>query len=169
MSAPLVIAGSTAGSALLGASAQYNAGKQAEATAQFNAAQMNRAAELAEQDALRVQEIAEFDLDRFRRSIRTLQSDVRHGYAKSGVDISEGTPFDVIQANYEMAKEDEYLIQYDADVRKAALYNQAEGARFQAKAEIQMGKYAKTGAKYRAMGTLLGGAADAGEQYMMLS
>ena len=32
-----------------------------------------------------------------------------------------------------------------------------------------MGKYAKTGAKYRAMGTLLGGAADAGEQYMMLS
>jgi len=168
MSAPVVVA-ATAGSALLGASAQYNAGKQAEATAQFNAAQMNRDAQLAEQDALRVQEVAEFDLNRFRRSIRTLQSDVRHGYAKSGVDISEGTPLDILEENYKMAKDDEYLIQYDADVRKAALHNQAEGARFQAKAEIQMGKYAKLGAKYKAIGTLLGGASDAGQQYMMLS
>ena len=167
MSAPVVVA-ATAGSALLGASAQYNAGKQAEATAQFNAAQMDRDAQLAEQDALRVQEVAEFDLNRFRRSIRTLQSDVRHGYAKSGVDISEGTPLDILEENYKMAKDDEYLIQYDADVRKAALHNQAEGARFQAKAEIQMGKYAKLGAKYKAMGTLLGGAADAGQQSMAM-
>ena len=163
------IIGAVVGSSVMGASASYNEGKQAEATAKYNKTLYDRDAVLAEQQAATVQEKVKFDLSNFRQQIATIQSSVTQGYAMRGVQISEGTPIKVLEKNFKDAKDDEYIIQYNADVESANLRNQADQSRYQGVAEVQMAKYTKLGKKYEAFGTLLGGGAKAGQAYMLMS
>tara|TARA_R100001369_G_scaffold34059_1_gene59133 strand:+ start:4466 stop:4963 length:498 start_codon:yes stop_codon:yes gene_type:complete len=160
--AQTVVAGLMIGSAVMSASASYNAGKQAEATAKYNQTLYDRDAILAEQQAETVQEKVKLELSNFRQQIKTIQSSVTQGYAMRGVEISEGTPLKILEKNFKDAKDDEYIIQYNADVESANLRNQADQSSYQGRAEVQMAKYTKLGKKYEAFGTLLGGSAKAG-------
>jgi len=162
------IIGAMVGSTVMSASASYNQGKQAEANAKFNQQMYDRDAAMAEQEAQTVLEKANHQKNNFRRQIKTLQSDVVHGYAFRGVEISEGSPMEVLAQNYRLAKDDEYIIQYNADVEAAALRNRADTDRFRGQAEVQMAKYTKFGKKMEAAGTLLSGGAEAG-QFAMLT
>tara|TARA_B100001063_G_scaffold141178_1_gene131909 strand:+ start:4108 stop:4575 length:468 start_codon:yes stop_codon:yes gene_type:complete len=141
---------------------QIQAGRQAVKTAQYNAQLYEIDAVNAENEAVITQQKANLEISRFRQNIRSITGDTKVGYAASGVDISQGTPMDALEDIYQNAKIDEGLIQYNANIQKANLRNQAGRSRFQGAAAIQMGKYKKYASRLRAGATLLGGAEDAG-------
>ena len=145
----------------LTAFSQIQAGKQAAKTAQFNQQLFEMDAVNAENEAVTVQQKAEIEKFRFRRQIEQLQGSVKVGFAGGGIDISQGTPMTVLEENYQMAKMDEDIIQYNANIEKANLFNRAGRSRFQGAAARQEGKYAKYASRLAAAGTLLKSAEQA--------
>lgn len=141
---------------------QIQAGRQAQRVANYNAQLYEMDAVNAENEAIVVQQKAELEKSRFRREIARVQGDVRVGFAGGGVDLGSGTVIEILEQNKEQADIDENLIQYNANIEKANLQNQAGRSRFSGAAAIQKGKYAKYGSRLKAFGTLLGGASDAG-------
>jgi len=145
----------------LTAFSQIQAGRQAVKTAQYNAQLYEIDAVNSENEAITTQAKADMEISRFRQNIRGLQGQVVQGYASSGVDVSQGTPMDVLEQNYQNAKVDEALIQYNANLQKTNLRNQAGRSRFQGAAAIQTGKYKKFASRLEAGATLLKSAEQA--------
>ena len=141
---------------------QIQAGRQAVKTAQYNAELYEIDAVNAENETFVVEQKKNLELSRFRQNIKSITGDTKVGYAASGVDISQGTPMDALEDIYQNAKIDEGLIQYNANIEKTNLENQAGQSRFKGAAEIQKGKFAKYGSRLKAGATLLGAASDAG-------
>jgi len=141
---------------------QIQAGRQAQRVARYNAQLYEMDAVNAENEAIVVQQKAELEKSRFRDQFEGVQGDVRVGFAGGGVDLSSGTVLEILEQNKEQADIDENLIQYNANIKKANLQNQAGRSRFQGAAAIQRGKYAKYGSRLGAASTLLGAASNAG-------
>jgi hypothetical protein len=130
-------------------------GRQAQRVAQMNASLYEMDAVNAENETITIQQKAEIEKLRLRREVSRVQGDVKVGFAGGGVDLGSGTVMEVLEQNYQMAKMDEDLIQYNANIEKANALNMAARSRFQAGASIQQGKYAKYSSRLKAFGTLL--------------
>ncbi len=141
---------------------QIQAGRQAQRVANYNAQLYEMDAVNAENEAIVVQQKAQLEKTRLRDQFEGVQGDVRVGFAGGGVDLGSGTVLEILEQNQEQFEIDQNLIQYNANIEKANLQNQAGRSRFQGAASIQRGKYAKYGSRLKAGATLLGGAEDAG-------
>ena len=145
----------------LTAFSQIQAGKQAEKTAKFNAELYEMDAINAENQTLEVQNAANLEKNRIVDQVKEIQGSVKVGFAGGGVDISQGTPMTVLEENYQNAQLDLSITQYNANIEKTNLRNQAGRSRFQGAASIQQGKYAKYASRLGAATTLLKSAEQA--------
>ena len=132
------------------------AGRQASAAGKYNQAVQNRNAQVAEQEAERLEQVKEFDIARFDQQFQKLQGETKTAVLKSGAELS-GSGLRILRANAEQAEIEKDLIEYNSKVGQARAFEQANFARMKgvmARNEARMaeiGYYARAGESLLAM------------------
>ena len=104
--------------------AQYNAqGK----IGKYNQAVNNRNAKVLENQALQIEQKAEFDIAQFNKSFKKIEGSTKVATAKSGAVIDSGSAYYVALSNAYEAELQKKLIEYNA---KIAADNKREEATF---------------------------------------
>jgi len=140
---------------LAGSASAANAQQQA-ANAQAEANEYN--AKILEENAAQAKQKAMWEEDASRDEARKLIAKQRAMYAKSGVDISEGSPLLIMADTAAQAEKDALAIRWQGDIDYTSGMNQAGLLRYYAK----QGR--KTGQTQSAT-TLLQGIGNAGMSY----
>jgi len=126
------------------------AAQQASATGKYNQAIQNRNAQVAEQEAERLEQQNEFDLARFDQQFVQLQGQTKTAIYKSGVTL-EGSGLRVMRYNAEQAEIEKNILDYNSKVAQSQKLEEANFARMSgqmAKMEAkqaQLGYYAQAG------------------------
>ena len=104
--------------ALVGAigAAQY---QQQGAIGKYNQAVSNRNAEVLEQEAALIEKQTEFDIARFDKDFRRVESETKVALAKSGVVQGSGTAYKIAAANAREAELQKQIIRYNSKVNQA--------------------------------------------------
>lgn len=155
----------TVGSTLLGAAGAVQQGQAAGAAGRFNQqiAEMN--ATLADRRAKDALERGKIDEQRKRQEVASLIGKQTVAMAANGVDISFGSPLDVLTDTAVAGELDALTIRTNA-AREAYDYKvQGVNARAQGNLERMKGDAAETGGYLKAAGTILGGGGTAYGQY----
>jgi hypothetical protein len=140
---------------LAGSASAANSQRQA-AEAESKAYEYN--AQLKEQDANQSKQKAMWEESISREQSRDLISKQRVMYAKSGVDISEGSPLLVTASSAEDAEKDALAIRWAGDVDYTQGINESKLLRF-------YGRNAEKTGKTQANATMLQGIGNAGMAY----
>lgn len=135
----------------MSASAQAQAGQAAKEANEFNAA-------IAENDALQVEQKAQWDEGIQREESRLQMGTMRARYAKSGVNLDEGSPLLIMADAAAKAEKDALATRWAADVEKVSKRNQARLFRM-------YGENAANAANTGAMSTVLSGIGQFGKSY----
>ena len=106
------------------------AGRQASAAGKYNQAVQNRNAQVAEQEAERLDQQLEFDLARFDQQFSQLVGEQKVVTAKSGVEYS-GTALRIARANAEQAEIQKDVMEYNSKVAQNKKLEEANFARMQ--------------------------------------
>jgi hypothetical protein len=161
--APVVVA-SSAAAGLVGAVGAISASKAAKATGVANAAGFERSAQVIEQNKEIVDASLNNQLFIFNRNNAARDALTTVLYLKSGVTL-DGTPEEVIAENARLAQYERATMEYNAALRKKQLDDQAATQRYRGEVAIMQGKNLATTYKYKAFGSLLGGATSAAGAY----
>jgi len=145
--AALALAGAAAG---MGALQSLQAGKDAKAWSEYNAAVLEREAEMARQNAA-------LEAEQQRKAGERMKGAQRAAFAKAGVDVGSGSPLDVLA---ETAAETELAV----STIKWAGEQQARRAISAAEASRMKGDAAKRASYWGAGTTLLSGASRMASQ-----
>ena len=126
------------------------AARQASAAGKYNQAVQNRNAQVAEQEAERLEQIKEFDIARFDKEFTKLQGETKTRILFSGAELS-GTGLRILRANAEEAEIEKDLIEYNSKVGQSRAFEQANFARMQGQIArnqaraAELGYYAQAG------------------------
>ena len=104
------------------------AGRQASAAGKYNQAVQNRNAQVAEQEAERLEQVKEFDIARFDQQFQKLQGETKTAILFSGAELS-GSGLRILRANAEQAEIEKDLIEYNSKVGQARAFEEANFSR----------------------------------------
>ena len=133
--------------------AQY---QQQGAIGKYNQAVSNRNAQVAEQEAERLEQQLEFDLARFDQQFLQLQGQTKTRILKSGAELS-GTGLKILRSNAEQAEIEKDVMDYNSKVAQSKKLEEANFARIrgtmvrQSARLAQIGTIAQTGTSLLAM------------------
>jgi hypothetical protein len=152
-------------STALSAYGQIQAGQQAQAAADYNAAVARNNQIIADrqaEDAVKRGQVAE---EEQRRRTRAIAGTQRAALAASGVQLDQGSPADILADTAQFGELDALTIRNNAE-REAYGYR-VQGMNFGAEAGLQQGRAssAMTGAYLGAGSTLLSGATSVADRW----
>ena len=130
--------------------------QQQGAIGKYNQAVANRNAQVAEQEAQRLEQQLEFDLARFDQQFAQLQGQTKTRILKSGATLS-GTGLKILRSNSEQAEIEKDILDYNSKVAQSQKLEQANFARIrgdiarQSARLAQIGTIASTGQSLLAM------------------
>ena len=134
----------------ISAATSIMAAQQASAVGKYNQAIQNRNAQIAEQEAERIEQQKEFDLARFDQQFAQLQGKTKTAVLTSGVQLS-GSGLRILRYNAEQAEIVKDILDYNSKVGESKKLEEANFARMsgdlarqQARA-AQFGYYAQAG------------------------
>jgi tetrahydromethanopterin S-methyltransferase subunit H len=134
----------------ISAATSIAAAQQASAVGRYNQAIQNRNAQIAEQEAERIEQRKEFDLARFDQQFAQLQGKTKTAVLTSGVQLS-GSGLRILRYNAEQAEIEKDILDYNSKVAESKKLEEANFARMsgdlarqQARA-AQFGYYAQAG------------------------
>ena len=134
----------------ISAATSVMAAQQASAIGSYNQAIQNRNAQIAEQEAERIEQQKEFDLARFDQQFAQLQGKTKTAVLTSGVQLS-GSGLRILRYNAEQAEIEKDILDYNSKVAESKKLEEANFARMsgdlarqQARA-AQFGYYAQAG------------------------
>ena len=104
--------------------AQY---KQQGAIGKYNQAANNRAATVLDNQAIQIEQKAEFDVAQFGKTYEKVKGETRVALAKSGVQVGTGSAYNIALSNALEKRLQENLIYYNS---KIAADNKREEANF---------------------------------------
>ena len=119
--------------------AQY---KQQGAIGKYNQAVQNRNAQIAEQEAERLEQQLEFDLARFDQQFAQLQGQTKTRILKSGASLS-GTGLKILRSNAEQAEIEKDVMDYNSKVAQSQKIESANFARIQGSIARQQARLAQ--------------------------
>jgi len=96
-------------------------------------------AKIFEENAAYAEANTRLELEQFNRQAEQFQSSQRAGYAKAGVELSSGSPLEVLADTAGQLELDRQIIRYRGDVEKAGWLNQARMTRHNAKTALISG------------------------------
>ena len=149
--------GWTAAAVGLSAVTSIAAARQASATGKYNQAVQNRNAQVAEQEAQRLEQQNEFDLARFDQQFVQLQGQTKTAIYKSGVELS-GSGLRIMRYNAEQAEIEKDILTYNSKVAQSQKLEEANFARMSGQMarmearQAQIGYYAQAGQSLMSMG-----------------
>ena len=126
------------------------AAQQASAAGKYNQAVQNRNAQVAEQEAERLEQVKEFDIAKFDQQFQKLQGETKTKILFSGAELS-GSGLRILRQNAEQAEIEKDLIEYNSKVGQARAFEEANFARMKgvvARNEAraaELGYYARAG------------------------
>lgn len=120
------------------------AARQASATGKFNQAIQNRNAQVAEQEAVAIEQKKELDLQRFDKQFQQLQGETVVAISKTGAAQS-GSALRILRSNAEEAEFEKNMIEYNAEIGKSRAYENANFARMSGQLARQQGRAAAIG------------------------
>jgi len=126
------------------------AAQQASAAGKYNQAVQNRNAQVAEQEAERLEQQKEFDIARFDQQFSQLQGQTKTNVLFSGAELS-GSGLNIMRYNSEQAEIEKDIIDYNSKVAQSQKLEEANFARMQGNIArqqaraAQIGYYAKAG------------------------
>ena len=161
--APVVIAASAA-AGVVGAAGAVSAAKAAEATGNANAQAFNRSASIIEQNKEIVDASLSNKLFILNRNNIARDAMTTVLYLKSGVTM-DGTPEDILAENARLAQREKNILEYNAEISKKNLDDQAAMQRYKGEVAIMQGKNLATSYRYKAYGSLLSGGSSAAGSY----
>ena len=129
---------------------------QQGAIGKYNQAVSNRNAQVAEQEAQRLEQQLEFDLARFDQQFLQLQGQTKTRILKSGAELS-GTGLKILRSNAEQAEIEKDVMDYNSKVAQSKKLEEANFARIkgtmarQSARLAQIGTIAQTGTSLLAM------------------
>ena len=135
------------------------AAKQASAAGKYNQAVQNRNAQVAEQEAERLQQKLEYDIAQFDRKFAALQGQTKTAVLKSGAELS-GSGLRILRSNAEQAEIEKDMIQYNSKINESRAYEEANFARMQGTLARQQARAAEFGYYAQAGTSLLTGFGD---------
>ena len=130
--------------------------QQQGAIGKYNQAVSNRNAQVAEQEAERLEQQLEFDLARFDQQFLQLQGQTKTRILKSGAELS-GTGLKILRSNAEQAEIEKDVMDYNSKVAQSKKLEEANFARIrgtmvrQSARLAQIGTIAQTGTSLLAM------------------
>ena len=134
----------------ISAATSVMAAQQASAVGKYNQAIQNRNAQIAEQEAERIEQQKEFDFARFDQQFAQLQGKTKTAVLTSGVQLS-GSGLRILRYNAEQAEIEKDILDYNSKVAESRKLEEANFARMsgdlakqQARA-AQFGYYAQAG------------------------
>ena len=134
----------------ISAATSIMAAQQASAVGKYNQAIQNRNAQIAEQEAERIEQQKEFDLARFDQQLAQLQGKTKTAVLTSCVQLS-GSGLRILRYNAEQAEIEKDILDYNSKVAESKKLEEANFARMsgdlarqQARA-AQFGYYAQAG------------------------
>ena len=120
------------------------AAQQASATGKYNQAVQNRNAQVAEQEAERLEQQNEFDLARFDQQFSQLQGQTKTAILKSGAELS-GSGLNIMRYNSEQAEIEKDILTYNSKVAQSKKLEEANFARMQGSLARQQARQAQFG------------------------
>ena len=130
------------------------AAQQASAAGKYNQAVQNRNAQVAEQEAERLEQQKEFDLARFDQQFERLTGQTKVATLKSGVELS-GSALNILRYNAEQAEIQKDVMDYNSKVAQSQKIEEANFARIRGQIARREAKIAQLGAYARAGESLL--------------
>ena len=121
--------------------AQY---QQQGAIGKYNQAVSNRNAQVAEQEAERLEQQLEFDLARFDQQFLQLQGQTKTRILKSGAELS-GTGLKILRSNAEQAEIEKDILDYNSKVAQSKKLEEANFARIKGTMARQSARLAQIG------------------------
>ena len=121
--------------------AQY---QQQGAIGKYNQAVANRNAQVAEQEAERLEQQLEFDLARFDQQFAQLQGQTKTRILKSGAELS-GSGLRILRSNAEQAEIEKNVLDYNSKVAQSKKLEEANFARIKGTMARQSAKLAQIG------------------------
>ena len=134
----------------ISAATSVMAAQQASAVGRYNQAIQNRNAQIAEQEAKRIEQQKEFDLARFDQQFAQLQGKTKTAILTSGVQLS-GSGLRVLRYNAEQAEVEKDILDYNSKVAESKKLEEANFARMSGQMarmearQAQFGYYAQAG------------------------
>ena len=119
--------------------AQY---QQQGAIGKYNQQIQNRNAQIAEQEAERIEQQLEFDISRFNKQFEQLQAQTKVSALKSGVELS-GSALRILRQNAEEAELQRNIMEYNSKVAQNQKLEEANFARMQGSLARQQAKLAQ--------------------------
>lgn len=145
------------------AAASVAAARQASAAGKYNQAVQNRNAQVAEQEAERLEQQLEFDIARFDQQFQQLQGQTTTATLKSGVELS-GSGLRILRYNAEQAEIQKNVMEYNSKVAQSQKLEEANFARMKGVAARQQAKAAEIGYYAQAGQSLLSASGGGGPQ-----
>jgi len=142
--------GWTAAAVGLSAVTSIAAARQASATGKYNQAVQNRNAQVAEQEAQRLEQQNEFDIARFDQQFTQLQGETKTAILFSGAELS-GSGLRIMKYNAEQAEIEKDILDYNSKVAQSQKMEEANFARMKGQVarmeakQAQLGYYAAAG------------------------
>lgn len=173
MADPLTLAAVAIGSNVVGGIAQKKAANKAAASAreagEFNASIIERDIDLLEKQRNIVNANFIVQSQRARTAFeRDVQGSVRAGFGYAGIDMSQGTPMQVLRENAREFQYEQDVAEFNRQVTNMQISDQQESARLSAQLSRMEG--GATAASLKAQGTAslissIGSAAKTGYQF----
>ena len=103
--------------------------KQQGAIGKYNQAANERTGQVLDNQAIQIEQKAEFDVAQFQKQFRKLEGETTVALAKSGVELGTGSAYNIELSNAYEAKLQENLIRYNSQVAAANKMEEANFAR----------------------------------------
>ena len=137
-----------------------------------NARLAERDAQVAENNKIALEQKLLLDLERADINFEELQSTTETAYRYRGVDVTEGTPVDVLLRNVRDFEFDKQIAEYNTKIAQQEQDELAAFSRMKADISRMTGQARSSMYRTKAFGSLLGGArqtAMIGQQYNLFS
>ena len=116
--------------------------QQQGAAGKYNQAVQNRNAQVAEQEAQRLEQQNEFDLARFDQQFSKFQGETKVALAMSGVERS-GSGLRALRYNAEQSEIEKNIMDYNAKIGQSRKFEEANFARIQGNIAKQQARMAQ--------------------------
>jgi hypothetical protein len=120
------------------------AAKQASAAGKYNQAVQNRNAQVAQQEAERLEQQKEFDIARFDQQFTQLQGETKTAILTSGVELS-GSGLNIMKYNAQQAEIEKDILDYNSKVAQSQKMEEANFARMKGQVARNEAKAAEIG------------------------
>jgi len=129
--------------------------QQQGAIGKYNQAANNRTAAVLDNQAVQIEQKAEFDIAQFNKTYQKVKGETRVALAKSGVQVGSGSAYNIALSNALEKKLQENLIRYNSQVAAANKREEASFARIKGNMARQSARLAQIGTIASAGTTLL--------------